>query len=241
MCAVERIVPPRPRGKPASGPADAEDFIGRYYLRPLPTRLGLPAPAPPPGFVDHAARAAVRVLGLGETHDAAAAAEAEAVARAGGHVVVLGGSRRATALVADVCAASRPADATADCVAEEGPAATLIFPEATPLGARLPKALGRRLARRLEKRGASVLALNQVRHIGAAQGGGAWVYLGRSDDPMKTSRRRADLVVVAGGEHFAPQLPTMVRRDTAASLGAVSMSAARPTCWGAGRSTCRRN
>ena len=77
------------------------------------------------------------------------------MARAGGHVVVLGGSRRATALVADVCAASRPADATADCVAEEGPAATLIFPEATPLGARLPKALGRRLARRLEKRGAA--------------------------------------------------------------------------------------
>ena len=195
---------------------------------------GSPAPAPPPGFVDHGARAAVRVLGLGETHDAAAAAEAEAVARAGGHVVVLGGSRRATALVADVCAASRPADATADCVAEEGPAATLIFPEATPLGARLPKALGRRLARRLEKRGAAVLALNQVRHIGAAQGGGAWVYLGRSDDPMKTSRRRADLVVVAGGEHFAPQLPTMVRRDTAASLGAVSMSAARPTVLGSG-------
>jgi len=195
---------------------------------------GSPAPAPPPGFVDHGARAAVRVLGLGETHDAAAAAEAEAVARAGGHVVVLGGSRRATALVADVCAASTPADATADCVAEEGPAATLIFPEATPLGARLPKALGRRLARRLEKRGASVLALNQVRHIGAAQGGGAWVYLGRSDDPMKTSRRRADLVVVAGGEHFAPQLPTMVRRDTAASLGAVSMSAARPTILGGG-------
>ena len=63
---------------------------------------GSPAPAPPPGFVDHGARAAVRVLGLGETHDAAAAAEAEAVARAGGHVVVLGGSRRATALVADV-------------------------------------------------------------------------------------------------------------------------------------------
>jgi hypothetical protein len=195
---------------------------------------GSPAPAPPPGFVDHGARAAVRVLGLGETHDAAAAAEAEAVARAGGDVVVLGGSRRATALVADVCAASRPADATADCVAEEGPAATLIFPEATPLGARLPKALGRRLARRLEKRGASVLALNQVRHIGAAQGGGAWVYLGRSDDPMKTSRRRADLVVVAGGEHFAPQVPTMVRRDTAASLGAVSMSAARPTILGGG-------
>ena len=196
---------------------------------------GSPAPAPPPGFVDHAARAAVRVLGLGETHDAAAAAEAEAVARAGGHVVVLGGSRRATALVAgDVCAASRPADATADCVAEEGPAATLIFPEATPLGARLPKALGRRLARRLEKRGAAVLALNQVRHIGAAQGGGAWVYLGRSTIPMKTSRRRADLVVVAGGEHFAPQLPTMVRRDTAASLGAVSMSAARPTILGGG-------
>ena len=35
---------------------------------------GSPAPAPPPGFVDHAARAAVRVLGLGETHDASAAA-----------------------------------------------------------------------------------------------------------------------------------------------------------------------
>lgn len=230
-CVRDRVASLHPGQQTLTTSATGDITYGRCLLA-----SGSPAPAPPPGFVDRGARAAVRVLGLGETHDAAAAAEAAAVARAGGHVVVLGGSRRATSLVADVCAVWRPVDATADCVAEEGPAATLIFPEATPLGARLPKALGRRLARRLEKRGASILALNQVRHIGAAHGGGAWVYLGRSDDPMKTSRRRADLVIVAGGEHFVPpHTPTtVVRRDTVAELGATSMSAARPTVLGGG-------
>ena len=230
-CVRDRVASLHPGQQTLTTSATGDITYGRCLLA-----SGSPAPPPPPGFVDRGARAAVRVLGLGETHDAAAAAEAAAVARAGGHVVVLGGSRRATSLVADVCAVWRPVDATADCVAEEGPAATLIFPEATPLGARLPKALGRRLARRLEKRGASILALNQVRHIEAAHGGGAWVNLGRSDDPMKTSRRRADLVIVAGGEHFVPpHTPTtVVRRDTVAELGATSMSAARPTVLGGG-------
>ena len=234
VCTVEHIVPPRPRGKPASGPADAEDFIGRYYLRPMSAGLGLARPGAAAGLCGP--RRARRRASPWVRRDARRRGR-----RRGGSGGASGRPRRragrlarATALVADVCAASRPADATADCVAEEGPAATLIFPEATPLGARLPKALGRRLARRLEKRG----AVGPGAESGAAHRRGT----GRRrlgvprpvDDPMKTSRRRADLVVVAGGEHFAPQLPTMVRRDTAASLGAVSMSAARPTMLGGG-------
>ncbi|KAH8098279.1 hypothetical protein JL720_1214 [Aureococcus anophagefferens] len=196
-----RDVPPGARR--ARGPgAEARGDGGRRVLRlrgQAARRVGRRGAVPPEGFVDGAADALVRVLGLGESSDAAVEAEALALAARGGEVAVIGGSWQAAAAGRLALAPNREASG------HSGSAATLVFPEQTPVGARLPKALGLKLRKRLEKRGVAVVGHSQVRYAGpSASSRRCLLYLGRVDDALKTSQAYADLVVVAGGEHVPP-------------------------------------
>ena len=102
------------------------------YAKKCLVATGAAAAVPPPGFVDELCVESVRCLGHGEAADAAAVRDAFSVAKRGGRVCVVGGSWQAVALAAAVARAA-PAETA-------GESASLVFPEATPIGARLPKA-----------------------------------------------------------------------------------------------------
>jgi hypothetical protein len=102
------------------------------YAKKCLVATGAAAAVPPPGFVDELCVESVRCLGHGEAADAAAVRDAFSVAKRGGRVCVVGGSWQAVALAAAVARAA-PAETAGD-------SASLVFPEATPIGARLPKA-----------------------------------------------------------------------------------------------------
>lgn len=196
-----------------------EFFYGRNCL----ISTGAAAAVPPPGFVDEKCFASVRCIGHGEAADAAAVRDAFSVAKRGGRVCVVGGSWQAVALAAAVARAA-PAETAAD-------SATLVFPEPTPIGARLPKDLGKKLRKRLEKRGVNVIALHQIRYVGPADDNkkaSHAVYLARADDAMKTSQCRADLVVVAGGEHVQ-QVQVSARDARSAPRGSTALEVVKAT------------
>ena len=214
-----RVDPARKRVETAGG--------GSYaYGGKLLVASGGAAPVPPEGFVDGGAEALVRVLGLGESSDAAVEAEALALAARGGEVAVVGGSWQAVALAGRL---ARAGPRSREASGHSGSAATLVFPEQTPVGARLPKALGLKLRKRLEKRGVAVVGHSQVRYVGpSASSRRCLLYLGRVDDALKTSQAYADLVVVAGGEHVPPA-EVSARDALCAPRGAQVASATKPT------------
>ena len=193
------------------------------YAKKCLVATGAAAAVPPPGFVDELCVESVRCLGHGEAADAAAVRDAFSVAKRGGRVCVVGGSWQAVALAAAVARAA-PAETA-------GESASLVFPEATPIGARLPKDLGKKLRKRLEKRGVTVIALHQIRYVGPNEDNrkaSHAVYLARADDAMKTTRCSADLVVVAGGEHVQ-QVQVSARDARSAPRGSTALEVVKAT------------
>ena len=163
------------------------------YAKKCLVATGAAAAVPPPGFVDELCVESVRCLGHGEAADAAAVRDAFSVAKRGGRVCVVGGSWQAVAF-RGLRRARRAGGQH-----RQDESASLVFPEATPIGARLPKDLGKKLRKRLEKRGVTVIALHQIRYVGPNEDNrkaSHAVYLARADDAMKTSRCSAPILVV---------------------------------------------
>ena len=91
--------------------------------------------------------------------------------------------------------------------------------------------LGKKLRKRLEKRGVTVIALHQIRYVGPNEDNrkaSHAVYLARADDAMKTSRCSADLVVVAGGEHVQ-QVQVSARDARSAPRGSTALEVVKAT------------